>query len=41
MIHNNFPNATITSVELDNFHNLDFVDNFHKCDITSSIEITY
>lgn len=38
LIHNNFPNATITSVDLDNFHNLDFVDYFIKCDITSSVD---
>lgn len=35
LIHNNFPRAVITSVDLDNFHNLDFVDYFNKCNITS------
>ena len=35
LIHKNFPYAAITSVDLDNFHNLNFVDNFKKCDITS------
>lgn len=35
LIHANFPRAVITSVDLDNFHNLDFVDYFNKCDITS------
>jgi len=36
LIHNNFPKAVITSVDLDNFHKLDFVEYFNKCDITSS-----
>lgn len=38
LIHNNFPNATITSADLDNFHNLDFVDYFNKCNIISSVD---
>ena len=35
MIHKYFPNSVITSVDLNNFHKLDFVNFFIKCDITS------
>lgn len=35
MINKNFPKAIITSVDLNNFHKLDFVDFFINCDITS------
>jgi len=41
LIHKNFPKTTITSVDLDNFHNLEFVDYFNKCDITSSVDRNY
>lgn len=34
-IHEQFPNAIITSVDLDNYHKLDFVKFFKYCDITS------
>ena len=30
LIHNNFPNAVITSVDLDNFHNLDFLEHIEE-----------
>lgn len=35
-IHSYFPNVEIISVDLDNFHNLNFINSFIKCDITSS-----
>lgn len=36
MIHTEFPNVKITSVDLDNFHNLDIINDFKYCDITSN-----
>jgi hypothetical protein len=36
LIHNNFPNSVITSVDLDNFHNLDFVDYFTPFNISNA-----
>lgn len=35
LLHEHFPNAIITSVDLKNFHNLNFIHEFKLCDITS------
>jgi trans-aconitate methyltransferase len=38
LLHDHFPNAIITSVDLKNFHNLEFVKYFQNCDITSAAD---
>jgi 2-polyprenyl-3-methyl-5-hydroxy-6-metoxy-1,4-benzoquinol methylase len=38
LIHKYFPNAIITSVDLKNFHNLEFVKDFQICNITSTAD---